>query len=568
SSLSRSLSLHGDSHSIRIPHFATISMAAKSSRYPLRSSQRIDDSQDYETPTMDDGWGGHNVRNPDMDNAVLSQSDFLISSQVEAFLSDSFGSRFNNMNSFPEGDMQFNLSDIPRDEFAGDLPPSHFANGEFEEEKQQFVPIDEAYQPDLQYMDNERANGVYIYSQGLGDMNKFTVAVMPEAKNCNRNYVPFHNLLFVKQGANIPFTFMLMNSETKQGVTMPADMTIRMSLRFTLPVSDDKRIVQRCDVHMKKDNDGAHNTFAFKVIHRNAVYDDASLSVTIPASTVVPITFHCYSSCAGGIDRQAIYLLFELLNEDGSLYQNAEFHLKVSANPTRDAPKEGERKRKEEEKLRRGRAKSEAGSEMGEKRGRKRKTEEMDEMGRDIKRMDSVSPMLSIHTPSPGWNPTVMSAPRVSTTARRNSKLDLRSTSSERMAMESNGSRKGSDDDENRTYTINICGKKKYDEVMKLLSLLERDERHTCRHDEDNLFENLTQLTGDVTISTWLMQYRLAEEAYVNTFRDHNVHTLDDIANVYHPSYFHHSIGIPQEAAANLNKVYLNWLNGNACNGY
>ncbi|GMS84236.1 hypothetical protein PENTCL1PPCAC_6411 [Pristionchus entomophagus] len=472
------------------------------------------------------------------------------------------------MNSLPERDLQLNLSDIPREEFDGDLPPSDFANDEFNEERQQLLPIDESYQPALQYMDNERHNAAYIYSQGLEDMNKFTVAVMPEAKNCNRNYVPFQNLLFVKQGANIPFTFMLMNPETETGVTMPADMSIRMSLRFTMPVSDDKRIVQRCDVHMKKDNDGVHNTFPFKVIHRNAVYDDSSLSVTIPASTVVPITFHCYSSCAGGIDRQAIYLLFELLNEDGSLYQNAEFHLKVSANPTRDAPKEGERKRKEEEKLRRGRAKSEADSDMGEKRRRKRKTEEMDEMGMDMKGMDSVSPMLSIHTPSPGWNLTVIVIPPLENTYYSNSKLDLRSTNSERTAMESNGSRKSSDDDENRTYTISVCGKKKYDEVMKLVSLLERDERHTCRHDEDNLFENLTQLTGDVTISTWLMQYRLDKEAYVNTFRDHKVHTLDDIANVYHPSYFHHSIGIPQEAAANLNKVYLNWLNGNACNGY
>ncbi|KAF8360409.1 hypothetical protein PRIPAC_87332 [Pristionchus pacificus] len=516
-------------------------------------------------------------------NARLSQSDLhFVDSQMENFLSDSFGSRFNNMNSMSEYDIRNNLYNTPKDEADPSLcqinyNPSQEQRISDHQEHQEhqlypFVPLNDDYQQQqhqqLLYMDDDNVGG-YVYSQGLSGPNlqyRFMCTVMPIAKSSNRDYLPRKDLLFVKFMTAIPFNFMLTNPDDNSSIPMPTDMNIRMSLRFSTPVSDDKTRVSRCHVHVDRDTNGIHKVMPFIVNHRDAVYDETNLCVTIPSCTVCAVTFYCYSSCAGGIDRKAVFVLFELINAEGTVVQTVECPVKVCANPSRDAPKEDERKRKEEEKSGRGRVKSEASSEMDEKRGRKRKTEDKEEMGREIKqRMESASPMNSLHTPSPGWNPT-MSAPRLSTSSRRESKVDIHSPSSDGMAMESNGvSTKTTKNPEDEIFTIQVRGKKKYDEAIKYVKMLEQNERYSARNDEDNVFENLTQMTEDITISTWLSQYHLNEEEYVNVFRSMGIKTLGDIEASYNPTFFNACIGIPQKSAATLNKVYLNWLNVNKC---
>lgn len=511
----------------------------------------------------------------------LSQSDLLVyNSQMENFFSESFGSRFNNMNPLNESDIRNNLNGTAKDESDPHLCQYNYVGSQElnisrpQEYQDPFMPLNNDYRLPGEYLEEEHPGGL-IHSQGLGESpfreHKFTVSVMPQSKVSNRDYLPQDGLLFVRFMAGIGLNFSLNDPEERTSMPMPPDMFIRMSLRFESPVSDDKKRVARCHVHADRDTNGLHKSFPFILNHRDAVYDDANLWVTFPACTVVTTTFYCYSSCAGGIDRKPIYLYFELLNSDGSLCQSARWNVKVCANPSRDGPKEQERRRKEEDKFVKGGVKSEASSEMkgGEtvdKKGKKRKMDVKAEMGGEVKRMESASPMQPALTPSPAaWSPN-MAAPRVSASSRRSSKLELSSPSSDGVATESNGcSRKtSSEDDEDKVFEIKIQGKKKYEQVMSYLKSLEQNERYSSRNDVDNPFENLTQLTGDISISTWLRQYRLEEsDHYVDSFRSMGIYTLDDVENHFTPSLFHATIGIPQPAAARLNKIYLNWLNVN-----
>ncbi|GMT14427.1 hypothetical protein PFISCL1PPCAC_5724, partial [Pristionchus fissidentatus] len=533
--------------------------------YQLRSSQRAtDDLHEYETPGMDEFNG-----------PMLSESDIMRDSQgFELFLNGSFGGRFTAMRPLSASDVQMNLQAVSKSEEDPMLCKANFIpedevglnNNMFQQQAEVWQPL--GGHPGENSWPADEYDGGFVHSQGHSMPYSFVVAVMPQQKASNREYLLLDQLLFAKYNAPIPFNFLLSpsNAAAQTGIPMPSGMSIRMSLRYAEPVSDDKRVVSRCHVHSERDSNVSTNMFPFVLNHRDAVYDKTTLHVTIPSSTVVSLTFFCYSSCAGGIDRKPVFILFELLNEDGSVAQEAQMAVKVCANPSRDAPKEQERKRREEEKCGRGRVKSEASSEMGgsEKKAKKRKQEELNEMGREIRRYDSTSPMPTMTTPSPGWNPT-MTAPRVAP-ERRDSKLDFRCGSADGVPMEmtpssSRKSSKEEEDDDDKVYTITIRGKKKYQEVMKHVQLLETKERYSKRNDEENPFANLTQLTGEMGISTWLDQYKLCEELYVERFKLMGVNTLYDVEAAFHPTLFSTVIGIPNADAARLNKIYLNWLN-------
>ncbi|GMR36456.1 hypothetical protein PMAYCL1PPCAC_06651, partial [Pristionchus mayeri] len=581
---SLSSALHGDSHSIRILLSTTKTMTAKSDRYNLRSgSQSQRNNDDYETPRMEEYIGS-------VDNAQFSQSDLRFDSQMENFLSESFGSRFHNLNSTITDNDFAPVIGLPKEDPF--LSRHNYVSSQEKnipllyphDQEGQFIPMNEGYQAisGPTYQDDDIPGG-FAYSQDRNNKEEytFTVALMPLAKSSKGDYVTERNLLFCKFMEGIPLNFSLVNPEKETSIPFPPNMFIRMSLRFLAPDSDEKAKVRRCHLHMEKDIDGSHKMFPFKLNHKDAAYDDANLSVTIPTSTVVSATFYCYSSCAGGIDRKPVYLLFELLYEDGSLYQQATLAIKVCANPQRDAPKEIAKMKKQEEKgkdahgimVERERelisllsgVKSEGSCET-EKRGRKRKTGDRDDMGRAMKRMESTSPMQPVLTPSPGWN-IAMSAPRVS--SRRNSKLEIRPDGAPFESTES--SRKTSydeeegEDEEDKVFQISIQGKKKFEKVQSYLRTLEREERYTSRNDEDNVYQNLSQTTGEISISTWLEQCHLDEQHFLDAFHSKDITLLKDLNYSFTPTLFHSELGLPKHIAARLNKIYLNWRNGNAC---
>lgn len=175
----------------------------------------------------------------------------------------------------------------------------------------------------------------------LGE-RRFSVSITPQTKSSkNLDYVVNKckggMTLYSKSDLMVPFVFSFTEN-------LDPSTRIRVRAEYTEERYANKA-VERCPNHQFKDKGVANREHFVRCEHPRAEYvvNDGVCSILIPMCDSTGISFTCFSSCSGGINRRPLQLLFLLESPDGALLGTSYVSLKVCANPLRDSSKEDDK---------------------------------------------------------------------------------------------------------------------------------------------------------------------------------------------------------------------------------
>ncbi|CAJ0963285.1 unnamed protein product, partial [Mesorhabditis belari] len=337
---------------------------------------------------------------------------------------------------------------------------------------------------------------------GMNAWPHFYVGI-PEQKKTSKNvdYLVLEKTLFTKIDVDVPFE-LTYPQEYANHNTM-----LRIFVQYDEPTMKGQP-VERCPNHVNKDHsDYRKNHFVQTEDRSGLEYGDGALmyDLRMPLTDNINLKFKCWTSCSI-IKRRPISLVFEISgpNLPSLTYF---FCLRSCANPSRDAQKEIKEKAALD---------PQPGTSTVEKR----------------------------HSKQPDPTPSPTSG---------ESKFRKRSAK-----LECNVPIKRSES-EDGVHTIMVYGRSKYYKVLEFIESLEKTERYNAnKFGEPNLFNDLTQITYDTRVQSWLDGIALGR--FAENLQEAGIRTMGDLCETFTPDLFEKA-GISKETAGYLNKVFLNWRN-------
>uniref|UniRef100_A0A7E4WCU7 P53 domain-containing protein n=1 Tax=Panagrellus redivivus TaxID=6233 RepID=A0A7E4WCU7_PANRE len=312
------------------------------------------------------------------------------------------------------------------------------------------------------------------------------------------------NTLFIMPGHSVAIYL-------GQGLAELAGATVRTYVVYDDDASRQK-LVTTCAKHTKPQTDMWHRYYlksddASVIRHQNSPADP--LSIIFPTAyhrqpPAISVSFDCNNSCLG---RRKLRLCVDV--DLHNMHWSRSIQLRVCSNPGRDA--------------------------------QVRATDDVSERFKYFKESMPVQKRSNVMKNSFLRN------------AKRQQTQDLREPSAPEEETE---------DEATKVYTLYVCGKANYTQLLRQAQLLSVEERHYCSSKRTSGLRS-TQIDETSSVCHWLEL--MDKGILIDHFNKNEIETMSDLLERYNTTFFK-TIGIPAADIPTLDICFTNWMHVTLCN--